>query len=112
MCNSPTSLTNTLDLSGHIIKLEEMYEVVERELVKLAQPTVIFYRIDKLELPELDDAETDLPENIQDNGATPQVLTQPYTPHSPLEYASVAPAVPPPHPRVEASDAALQVLEI
>ena len=61
--NSPTSPANTPDLGGHISELEEMHEVVEGELDVIAQPTVIFSRIEYLE--------TGLPENHQDNGATP-----------------------------------------
>ena len=45
---SPTSPANTPDLTGHIGELEEMNEVAEGELVELAQPTVIFSRIDEL----------------------------------------------------------------
>ena len=45
--NSPTSPANMPDLVGHI-KMEEMHEVAEGKLVELAQPTVIFSRIDKL----------------------------------------------------------------
>ena len=37
-----------------------MQEVAESELIKLALPTVLLSRIDELELPELDGAETDL----------------------------------------------------
>ena len=106
--NSPTSPANTPDLAGHISKLEEMHEVAESKLVELTQPTVIFSRIDKLELPELDDAETDPSENLQENGATPPVLTHTSTPHSPLEDASAPPAASLPGPRVEAGDAAIQ----
>ena len=59
----------------------------------------------------LDDAETDQPENYQDNGATPLVKTQPYLPHSSPEDTSVASEYPPPRPRIEAVDAALQAQE-
>ena len=82
--NSSTSPANTLDLEGHINELEEMHEVVESELVKLTRLTVIFFCIDELELPELDDAETNPPENHQDNDATPPVNNQPSPPNSPL----------------------------
>ena len=109
--NSPTIPDNTLDLAGHISELEEMHEVTENELVKLTQPTVLSPRINELELSELDDDENDPPENHQDNGATPPVNTQPSPPHSTLEYTSVASAAPPPHPRVEAGNAALQSQE-
>ena len=56
--NSPTSPANTPDLAGHIIELEEMYEVVESKIFELTRPMVLFSRIDKLELPDLDDAKT------------------------------------------------------
>ena len=88
-----------------------MHKVVEGKLVKLAQPTLIFSHIDELEIPELDDAETDPPENHQDNGALPPVNTHPSPLHSPLEDALVAPATPPPHPRVDYGNAALQAQE-
>ena len=88
-----------------------MNEVTVRKLVELTEPTVLFSRIDKLELPELDNAETDPQENHQDNGAMPTVDTQPSPSHSTLEDASVAPAVPPPHPCVKAGSATLQAQE-
>ena len=109
--NSPTSPTNTPDLAGHISTLEEMHEFTEVKLVKLAQPAVLFSHINKLEISDLNDAKTDLPENHQDNGATPPVNTQPYPPHPPLEDASVASAAPPPRPHVEAGNASLQARE-
>ena len=88
-----------------------MHEVAESKLVKIARPTVLFSRIYELELPELDDAETNPPENHQDNGATPPVNTHPSPPHSLLRDALVSPAAPPLHPRVEAVDAALKARE-
>ena len=106
--NLPTSPSNTPDLAGHISELEEIHEVVESKLVKIEHPTVIFSHSDKLELPELNDAKTNPPENHQENGATPLVNTQTSPPHSPLEDASVAPATPPPRPCVEAVDITLQ----
>ena len=99
------------DLEGHISELEEMHEVVESNLVKLARPTVLFSSIDEIKLPEINDAKTNPPENHQDNSATPPFNIQTSPPHSPLEYVSVAPAAPPPRPRVEAGDAALQAQE-
>ena len=81
---SPTSPANKPHLEGHVSKMEEIHEVAEGELVKLALPTVIFSCIYDLELPELDDAETKSPETHQDNGATPPFNTQPTPPHSPL----------------------------
>ena len=61
-----------------------------------------------MEIPELANTETDPPQNLQDNGAMPPVSTQPSLPYSPLEDTSVASAEPPPCPRVESGDAALQ----
>ena len=61
-----------------------MHKVAEGELVKIAQPTVILSCIDEIEISELYDAKTDLPENHQDNGATPPVLAQTYLSYSPL----------------------------
>ena len=60
---------------------------------------MLFSRINELEIPELDNAETDPPENHQDNGATPPVNT---------EDTLVASATPPPFPRVEAGNDNLQ----
>ena len=88
--NSPMSLSNTLDLEVHIVELDEMHEVAEDYLVKLSQPMVLFSRIDDSELSELNNAETDPPENHQDNGATLPVNTHPSPPHSSLEDALVA----------------------
>ena len=56
--NSPTIPDITLDLAGHIRKMEEMHEVAEVEIVELARPTVLFYRIEKLEILELNNANT------------------------------------------------------
>ena len=107
--NSPTSLSNLLDLVVHIIELEEMHEVAECDIIEFAQSTVISPRIDELEILELNDANTDPPENHQDNDATPTVNTQPSLPHSPMEGTSVSSATPPPHPCIEAGNASLQV---
>ena len=93
--------------AGHIISLEEMHEVTEGKLIKIAQPKVLFSRIDKLKIPQLENSMTDPPENHQDNGATPPVKTQPYPPHSPLEDTSVDSAAHPSFLRVEAGNAAL-----
>ena len=73
-----------------------MQKVAKGELIELTRPTVIFSRIDELELPDIDDAETDPLENHQDNGASPLVNTHPSTLHSPLEDSSAASAAPPP----------------
>ena len=70
---------------------------------------LLFFHTNKLEILEISNGKTDLPENLQDNGATPPVLTQPYSPHSSLEDASVSPAAPSPHPRVDDGNDALQV---
>ena len=75
--NSPTSPSNTPGLVGHIGKLETTKEVSEGELDTIARPTVLLSHTDELEIPELADAETDPPENHQDNGATPLVNTHP-----------------------------------
>ena len=88
-----------------------MHKVAEVNLVKLARPKVLFSIIDELKIPELDNTKTDPSENHQDYGATPPVITQPSPPQSPLEDASVAPAAPLPHPRVEAVNATLQAQE-
>ena len=85
-----------------------MHEVAEGDLAELARSTVLFSRINKLEIPELDNAETDPPENHQDNGATLLVNTQSSPPHSPPKDISVASSAPPPRPRVEACNSAIQ----
>ena len=74
--NSPTIPSNTLDLVRYISELEAMHEVSEGNVGAIARPTVLFYHTDELKIPELDDAETNPPENLQDNGATPSVNTQ------------------------------------
>ena len=108
---SPTSRANKLELVGHLSKLEEMHEVTEGEHNAITRPTMLFSHTDKLGIQELVDAETNLLENHQDNGTTPPVNTQPSPPHSSPEDTSVASADPPPRPRVEAGDAALQARE-
>ena len=100
--------SNTPNLEGHISELEGMHKVSEGELFKLAQPTVIFSRIDEIEIPEINNAETYPPENHQDTGATPPVNTQTSLPRSHPEETWAASAAPPPHPRVEAGNDALQ----
>ena len=80
--NSHTSQTK--EVKYHY-KLEEMHEVVEGELVKLARPTVLFCRINELEITEIEDAETGPSENHQDNGATPPFNNQTSLPHPPPE---------------------------
>ena len=47
---SPMSPANTPDLEGHISELEEIYKVTESEVIKLAQPRVLFSCIDELEI--------------------------------------------------------------
>ena len=106
--NLPTSPANMPDLAGHMIKMEAMHKVSEGEINAFARPMVIFSHIDKLKILELADAKTGLPENLQYNGATPPVNTQPPPPHSPPEDTSTASADPLPHPHIEARDAALQ----
>ena len=69
---------------------------------------MLFSHTDELEIPELANAETDLPENLQDNDATPPVKTQLSQSHLPPEETSVASAEHPPCPRVKARDATLQ----
>ena len=54
---------NTPYLAGQTRKLEEMHKVAGSKLIKLAQSTVLFYRIDELKLPERNDAKTNPPEN-------------------------------------------------
>ena len=83
--NSPTSPANMPDLVGDISELEEMHEVLEGELDTITRPTVLFSHTDELEIPELTNAETDPPENHQDNGNTPPNNTQPPPLHSPPE---------------------------
>ena len=45
--------------------MEEIHEVAEGEIVELTRATVLFSRIDKLEIPELNDADTDPLENYE-----------------------------------------------
>ena len=75
--NLPMSLSNTPGLKVHVRELETIHKVSEGEIDAIVRPTVLFSHNDKLKIPELVDAETDPPENLQDNGATPPVGTQP-----------------------------------
>ena len=52
-----------------------MNEVSEGKFVELARPRLLISRINELEIPELENAKTNLPENRQDNGSTPLVNT-------------------------------------
>ena len=105
---SSTIPANTPDLAGHISELEEMYKIAEGELVKLAQPTVLFARTDELKISELYNDETNPPENHQYNGATPPVNAQTSPPHSPLKDTLLASTAPLPHQHVESDNATLQ----
>ena len=109
--NSPTSPANTPDLAGHISELEAMHEVLEGDINAIAQPTVLFFHTDELNISDLANAETDPPENHQDNDSTPPVNTHPSLPHSPPEDTLVASDKPPPRPCVEARDADIQACE-
>ena len=62
----------------------------------------------ELKIPELDNAKTNRPENLQDNGATPPVNTEPSLPQSPPEDTLVVSDNPHPCPRIKARDAAFQ----
>ena len=81
--NSPTSPANTLDLAGHIRELEAMHKVLEGDIVAITWPTVIFSHTDELKITEIANTETDLPKNLQDNGTTLPVNTQPPPLYSP-----------------------------
>ena len=83
-------------------------KVSEGDIDSTVQPMAIFSHIDKLGITELADTETDPTKNIQDNGVTPPFGTQTSSLNLPLEDTLVAPSKPPPRPRVEAGDAALQ----
>ena len=106
--NSPTSPANTLDLTGHVSKMEAIHEVLEGELDAITRPTVLFSHTNELEIPDLADAETDPPKNHQDNSATPPVNTQSSPPHSPPEDTLVSSSDPSPRPHVEAGNSDLQ----
>ena len=78
--NSTTSPENTLDLVGHIRKLEVMHKVSEKEINAISRPTVLFSHTDELKILDLSNVETDPPKKLQDNGATPPVNTHPSPP--------------------------------
>ena len=61
----------------HGISVEDIYAIV--------RPTVLFNQTNKLNITELIDAETDPTKKLQDNGATPPVVNQQSSTHSPLE---------------------------
>ena len=66
---------------------------------------MLFIHTNELKIMDIANAETNTTEYHQDNGATPLLGTQTYSPHSPLTYTSVAPAEPPPRPLIESRDA-------
>ena len=90
---------------GYISELEAMHKVLEGDIDAIKRPTVFFSHTDEIKFPGLTDAETKPPQNLQDNGATPPVNTQPSPPHSPPEDTSVPSAETPPCPCVKARDA-------
>ena len=67
---------------------------------------VIFIQPDELGSNELANDKTTLTEKHQYNGASPSLVTQLHSPHSPLTDTAVALNKPPPRPFVEAVDAA------
>ena len=69
---------------------------------------VLFFHINELKILELADAETNPPKNLQCNGSTPLVGTDPFFLQSPLEYTSVSLAGPHPCPHVKYGYASLQ----
>ena len=69
------SSANTLYLKGYNRKQETMHTVLEGDINDITQPTVIFSHTYELEIPELANAETDPPKNLQENGAAPPVNT-------------------------------------
>ena len=85
-----------------------MHEVSEGEIDAIDRPAVLLSYTNELKILDLDNAETDPPENLQDNSATSPVNTQPSPLHSTPEDTLVASAGPPPCPCIEAIEAALQ----
>ena len=79
-----------------------MQKFLEGEIDAIFRPTVIFSYTNKLKITELANAETNPPQNLQDNGATRPVSTQILLLHSLLEETSVASAEPLTLPRVKA----------
>ena len=79
-----------------------MHEVSEGDMDAIVRPT------NEFEITELAVAETELPQNLQYNGATLPVRTQTPPPHSPPEDTSVSSAKPPPCPRFKDRYAAPQ----
>ena len=108
---SPTFLANTPDLAVHSRKIEEMHNIAKGELVKLAQPTVFYSRINEIEIPEISNAKTDPTENHQDNGSMPTFNSYPSPSHSSPEDTLVAYATPTQRPSIEVGNAALQAQE-
>ena len=85
-----------------------MYKVSEGEVGDIVWKTVILSHTNDLEILELADAETNPPKNLQCNGSTPLVGTDPFFLQSPLEYTSVSLAGPHPCPHVKYGYASLQ----
>ena len=81
---------------------------MEGDINSIVQSIELFSHTDKLEIPELVDAETYPPKNLQYYGATTLVGTQPFLLYYLLEDTSVASSEPPTCPRFEARYAALQ----
>ena len=61
-----------------------MNEVSEGDIDAIVRPMVLLYHTDKIEIPELAHANTNSAKILQDNGAIPPVITQPFLPQSPL----------------------------
>ena len=86
-----------------------MHNFSEGDIDTIVNPTVLFTYTNEIKITELADADTKLTENHQYNGSMTLLVTQPYSPHSPLTDTLFALAEPPPRPRVEAGEAAVLV---
>ena len=96
------------DLMGHINELKAMHKVSEGDINKIYEPTVLFFHTNDTEILDLANADTNPPQNLQENGSTLTVNTHKSPTNSPLEKNSVTSAEPLPCPCVKDRDATLQ----
>ena len=99
----PEDQDNTLDISTIIEEVENLQEVITKEISELNTPRKIFTPVHELDPTELAGGESTLTKNLQDDGEELPLLTQPPSRYSPTVDAPDSPL---PRLREDASAAA------
>ena len=104
--NLPTSSTEVPDLTGGIIKLEQMHKVATVNTRKFYQPRELFTHTDEVDPTEIAKEDTTPAENHQGSGAISPIGIQPYSMQPPPADASDALESPSLRPCIDAISAA------